>query len=358
MARLRAENKAKRFAIINIAGIGTNILLNLFFVGYCMALQQGGQTNWVVEHCYNPNIGVGYVFIANLAGSIIKFILLLPELIKARYRFQMPLFRSMLIYALPLLVFGLAGIVNETLDRVMLKWMLYDHLGEVATMSQIGIYGACYKVSIIITLFIQAFRYAAEPFFFAHDKAKGSLDVYAKVMTYFVIVCATIFLGVLLYLDIVKYFIDPSYWEGLKVVPILMVANICLGIYYNQSVWYKLTNKTIWGAYLGMGGALLTIGLNYWWIPVFGYMGSAWATLACYASMMLASYFLGQKHFPIPYHLKRMALYLGIAGLLYAISAIITYPGDLIKYLCNSIMFVAYLGMIWKLEKPRKHAEA
>jgi len=351
MARLRADNRAVKFAVVNLAAILITILLNLFFVGYCMALHQKGQTNWLIDLCYNPAMGVGYVFIANLAGSAVKFVLLLPDMLKARGVVDVPLLRRMLRYALPLLVFGLAGIVNETIDRIMLKWMLYHRIGAEATMSQIGIYGACYKVSIIITLFIQAFRYAAEPFFFAHQKEKGSLEVYARVMTYFVIVCTTIFTGVLLYLDVVKYFIDPAYWEGLGVVPILMCANICLGIYYNQSVWYKLSGQTQWGAYLGLGGAILTIGLNYWWIPLFGYIGSAWATLACYAAMMMASYFLGQKYFPIPYHLRRIATYTGAALLVYGVSVWMPTSGVLLKYGVNTLLFLSFLALVFALER-------
>jgi O-antigen/teichoic acid export membrane protein len=233
----------------------------------------------------------------------------------------------------------------------MLKWMLYDKIGDEATMAQLGVYGACYKLSIIITLFIQAFRYAAEPFFFAHEKEKDSLQTYSKIMTYFVIVCASIFLGVLLYLDVVKYFIDREYWEGLKVVPILMAANIFLGMYYNQSIWYKLSGKTKWGAYLGVFGALITIGLNLLWIPVLGYVGSAWATLICYASMMLASYLLGQKYYPIPYNVKRILLYLLGALVVYLISIYLPYPNVWVMYAANSLLFLLFLTMVFLLER-------
>jgi O-antigen/teichoic acid export membrane protein len=351
LARLRSENNAKRFAFVNITSIAINILLNLFFLGYCMAQFNKGHSNVLIDLVYNPSIGVGYVFIANLLASVAKFLMLTPELLKARYRFNPMLLKSMLIYAFPLLIFGFAGIINETLDRVMLKWMLYDKIGGEATMSQLGIYGACYKLSIIITLFIQAFRYAAEPFFFAHEKEKNSLQTYSKIMTYFVIVCTTIFLGVLLYLDVVKHFIDKDYWEGLKVVPILMGANICLGIYYNQSIWYKLSGKTMWGAYLGVFGAAITIGLNFVWIPILGYVGSAWATLICYASMMLASYVMGQKYYPIPYNLKRVLTYIGVALGLYFVSATIPYPHPVVMYGVNSILFLSFLGIVYLLER-------
>jgi O-antigen/teichoic acid export membrane protein len=269
LARLRQENKAFRFAFVNLSNVFVNIALNLFFIGYCLPMHQAGNSNFLIETFYNPEIGVGYVFIANLAASVFKFLLLLPEMLKARYGFDTKVLKEMLIYSLPLLIAGLAGIINETIDRIMLKRMLFDSLGEKDTMSIIGIYGANYKVSIIITLFIQAFRYAAEPFFFAQAKQKDPQILYARIMNYFVIVCATIFLGVMLYIDILKYFIpNQSYWVGLKVVPVLLLANVFLGIYYNQSVWFKLTDKTRYGALLAIFGAVITVTVNYFFIPI------------------------------------------------------------------------------------------
>jgi len=350
LARLRSENNAKRFALVNIASIAVNILLNLFFLGYCMASYNKGHTNTLIKLVYSPQVGVGYVFIANLVASVVKFLLLSPELLKARFRFNPVLLKSMLIYAFPLLIFGFAGIINETLDRIMLKWMLYNHIGAEATMSQLGIYGACYKLSIIITLFIQAFRYAAEPFFFAQEKEKNSVRIYSRIMTYFVMVCATMFLGVLMYLDLAKFFIPKSYWSGFKIVPVLMAANICLGIYYNQSIWYKLSGKTMWGAYLGLFGAAITIGLNYLWIPTLGYVGSAWATLICYFSMMMASYFLGQKYYPIPYNLRRTLTYLGSAFVLYGVSTLFHFQHLWAKLTVNTIIFLFFLAIVALIE--------
>ncbi len=355
MAKLRADNKAIKFVAVNFANIIVFVGLNLFFLVYCLPKYNAGETNWLLENFYNPNIGVGYVFISNLIAVIVKFVLLLPEILKARYGFDYKLLKQMFIYALPLLVFGLAGIVNETIDRVMLKGMLYDTIGEKETMSQIGIYGACYKVSIIITLFIQAFRYAAEPFFFAQAKEKGAKDIYAKVMTYFVIVCATIFLGVMLYIDVIKYFIpNEAFWVGLKVVPILLFANIALGIYYNQSIWYKLSGKTKFGAYIGIFGAAITIILNYIWIPKHGYIGSAWATLICYVSMMLLSFILSRKHYPIKYDLPKIFLYLGTAFGLYFLSLYLNLDSLLLKYSVHAIMVFVFLGLIYFIERPKK----
>jgi len=355
MAKLRADNKAIKFAIINFANIAVNIGLNLFFLAYCLPKHTAGETNWLIETFYNPEIGVGYVFIANLIASIVKFGLLLPDMLKARYGFEFQLLKKMFVYALPLLIFGLAGIVNETIDRIMLKRMLFNVIGEKETLSQLGIYGACYKVSIIITLFIQAFRYAAEPFFFAQEKEKDAQQIYAKVMTYFVIVCATIFLGVMLFIDVVKYFIpNEAFWVGLQVVPILLFANISLGIYYNQSIWYKLSGKTKFGAYIGIFGAAITILLNYIWIPVYGYMGSAWATLICYVSMMLLSFILSRKHYPIKYNLPKVFLYLGLAFGLYFGSTYFNFDSSIIKYSIHSLIIIGFVGIIYILERPKK----
>lgn len=352
LAKLRALNKAKVFAFINLSNVAINIGLNLFFIAYCMPAFQAGESNFFIDTFYNPEIGVGYVFISNLIASILKFLVLLPFMKLRNWEFDPVLARKMLFYALPLLVAGLAGIVNETLDRILLKRMLIDDLGQLETLSQLGIYGACYKVSIIISLFIQAFRYAAEPFFFAYAKEKDSKQTYAKIMNYFVIVCASIFLGVLLYIDFIKYFIpNQAYWEGLKVVPILLLANICLGIYYNQSIWYKMTDRTFSGAYIAVFGALLTLVLNILLIPVMGYMGSAWATLACYASMVIVSYFLGHKYYPIPYQVGRVLFYISLAIGLYFITNWIALEASLFKYLVHGFIIVSFIALAYFIEK-------
>ena len=355
LAKLRADNKPMRFVFINFANILVFVGLNLFFLAYCLPKYNAGETNWLIETFYNPEIGVGYIFISNLIAVCVKFILLIPDILKARYGFEISLLKKMFIYALPLLIFGLAGIVNETIDRIMLKRLLFESHGIKETMSEIGIYGACYKISIIITLFIQAFRYAAEPFFFSQEKEENAKETYAKIMTYFVIVCATIFLGVMLFMDVIKYFIpNEEYWVGLKVVPILLFANIALGIYYNQSIWYKLSGKTKFGAYIGVFGALITILLNYIWIPIYGYMGSAWATLVCYASMMLLSFILSRKHYPIKYNLSKICLYLGLAFGFYFFTTYLALPVGVAKYGIHSLIIISFLGIIYFLEKPKK----
>lgn len=352
LARLRSKQKPVRFAMVNLTNVFVNIALNLFFIAYCKVQFDGGNSNWLIDTFYNPEIGVGYVFIANLVASIVKLLMLSPELLAANKSFDKKLLYSLMIYSSPLLVAGLAGMVNETLDRILLKYILIDSLGEKATMSQLGIYGACYKVSIIITLFIQAFRYAAEPFFFAQHKASPSREIYARVMNYFVAVCTSIFLGVMLFIDLIKYFIpNPDYWVGLQVVPILLMANVCLGIYFNQSIWYKMTDKTSFGAYIAIGGALLTITLNLLFIPSLGYVGSAWATLIVYASMVIVSYIFGQIHFPIPYNLLKVLGYIGSAFIVYYIGTYLQITFPQLHWIIATVGVTAFMSTLFLIEK-------
>jgi O-antigen/teichoic acid export membrane protein len=209
----------------------------------------------------------------------------------------------MIIYALPLMIAGFAGMINETFDRILLPILIPD---KSTAMEQIGIYGACYKLSILMTLFVQTFRYAAEPFFFSHSSKENAREVYSRVMHYFVIVCSFIFLAIMMYIDIVKYFIGSEYRSGLKVVPVLLMANLCLGVYYNLSIWYKLTGQTKWGAWLSMFGAVITLALNFWWIPI-----------------------IGQKYYSVPYHIRSFLFYISSAPIFYIISTYIRQTFEL-----------------------------
>ncbi len=354
LARLRSENKAKTFAGINIANVLVNIGLNLFFLSYCLPLVSEGGGNWLTETFYDVNTGVGYVFIANLIASGVKFLLLGPTMLKNFVAPKFAMLKPMLPYALPLLIAGLAGITNEMLDRVILKRLLYPIHGEQHAMYQLGVYGACYKLSIIITLMIQAFRYAAEPFFFSQEKEQGSKELYAKVMTYFVWVLSATFLFVMLSLDLFKFFIpNEAYWEGLKVVPILLLANIFLGIYYNQSVWYKLTDRTSFGAGLAIFGAIVTVALNLLFVPTYGYMAAAWTTFACYGSMMLLSYFLGRKYYPVPYRVGKLTLLVAGAVGFYYLSLILPMPDGVIGWTFSALLLLAYLATSWAVVRPK-----
>lgn len=356
-AYLRKENKPLKFAFVNLGNVVVNISLCVFFLSYCKGLYGTAESNWIVESFYNPEIGVGYVFIANLIASIFKMIVLMPEIFLIRTgKFLIKHLKPFFKYSIPLLFVGLAGIVNETLDRVLLKRLLVDEIGKDGAMAQLGIYGANYKLSILITLFIQAYRYAAEPFFFAQEKEKNSKDLYAKIMNYFVIVVCVIFLFVMFYIDLLKYFINnDELWVGLSVVPILLAANVCLGIYYNLSIWYKLSNKTGIGAIVSIFGALITIVLNLILIPHLGYEGSAWTTLLCYASMVIVSYVLGQKYYTIPYQLGKILIYIGVAGLLFLTSELFISELSLsFKLTLNTFILFGYIGIAYIFERPSK----
>jgi O-antigen/teichoic acid export membrane protein len=336
-AWLRQQGQAKRFASLKILNIATNIFLNLLF--------------YLVIDCKS----IHYMFVANLVSSIIPLLFFIPEFKLLKFGWNKTLWKEMFMYAFPIIFMGLAGMVNETIDRILLK-QLIPNPNEANT--QIGIYGANYKLSILITLFIQAFRFAAEPFFFSRMKEADAKESYAKVMNYFVMACSLIFLFVLFYLDFLKYFIrQRTYWEGLRVVPILLMANIFLGIYYNLSVWYKLTNKTLLGAGVALIGAFITIILNYLWIPKYGYVGSAWATLFCYLSMVIISYIQGLKYYPVPYQISKIGAYLSMALALYAVHwhwiNHITHWG--LKFSVSTIILLAYGAATAYLElKKRK----
>lgn len=348
-AKLRVENKAVQFATIKFINIGANIGLNLFFILLCPWVLQNhsGVFAQVIGKFYDPTVGVGYVFISNLIASALTLLLLAPYMLRIRPQFSLPLWREMLLYALPLLVAGLAGIVNEAMDKLLLKFILPADIA----MSQVGIYAACYKISIMMTIFIQAFRFAAEPFFFAESRKENAPQLYAQVMHYFIIACSFIFVGIMLYVDVVKLFVGEEFREGLPVVPILLLANLFLGVFFNLSIWYKLSGQTRFGAYLAVIGAVITIVLNAWWIPLFGYMGSAWATLICYFSMMLLSWYWGQKNFPVPYAIGKAFLIIAAAVGTYLLSELSGqfYPGHYLIF--NTLLLALFTAFIAFMER-------
>jgi O-antigen/teichoic acid export membrane protein len=348
-ARLREQNNARRFAVIKSLNIAINIGLNLFFIWFCKGVYESPDSVFrpFVEMIYDPAIGIGYIFISNLAASVITVLLLTPEIISVKWSIDLELWKRMMRYSLPLLIAGLAGMINETLDRTLIPHLIPGELGK----SQNGIYGACYKIAILMTIFIQAFRFAAEPFFFSHSKEKDAKQTYAHIMKFFVIICSIIFLGTMMNMQWIQYFVGKAFREGLDIVPILLLANLFLGIFINQSIWYKLTGQTSYGAILTIFGAIITITLNFYWIPRIGYMGSAWATLICYASMMIVSYFWGNKHYPVNYDLKRIFGYLGLSLTLYFISLLIKTESTGISLFINNLMLVGFIFIVWKLEK-------
>lgn len=312
-ARLRYEEKATQFATLRLINIGINVGLNLFFFVLCPRME--GRT--VFDALYDPTVGVGYIFLSNFIASLVTFLMLLPYMAKATLItntwkiLDEKLWRKMLSYALPLLIVGFAGTINEMLDRILFKH-LYP-ADPQTTMQQLGIYGAAYRLCIIMSLFTQAYRFAAEPFFFAQSNQSNAPKIYADSMKYFLITGLLVLVGVSFFMDIVKLLIGSRYHEGLAVVPILLLSHLLLGVYYNLSVWYKLTNHTGWGAVISIGGAILTIILNILLIPIMGYWGAALTNLACYVLMTIVSYIWGQRHYPIPYQIGYMLSYLGIA---------------------------------------------
>lgn len=354
-ARLRARQKAFSFAGIKLINIGLNIGLNLLFLVLLPAI--AGEANvWgrLAHSLYEPSWGIQYIFLANLLASAITLLLLLPQFTQLRVGFDYQLFRKMLAYGWPLLIVGFAGLINETLDRILLKFLLPGSPAENQAM--IGIYGACYKLSILMTLFIQAYRYAAEPFFFAEARNADAKKTYANSFTAFFLIGILIFLGVLLYLDLFQYFIGPAFRVGLTVVPILLMANLFLGLYYNLSIWYKLTDKTKLGAWVAVGGALLTVVLNYLLIPIMGYMGAAWTTLVVYVSMTIAAWVLGQRYYPVPYPVGRLSIYLVVAIGLYGLTQLGQHTGitaDLsIRLTMHTLLLIGYALVIIYIERP------
>lgn len=352
LAKLRQDGRPVKFALVRISSILVNIAFTYFFISVCPKLV-AGNPNSLVQLFYNKNYGVGYLIIANLIASLTTLLLLWKEFFAFKWQFSSILWREMIIYTLPLLIVGFGGVINETFDRIMLGWWS-PAIGETAKHAEVGTYGACYKLSILITLFIQAFRMGAEPFFFKQSTGENPPKVYARVMKFFVITICVMFLVVALFLDIWKEFIrNKNMWAGLKVVPILLLANMFLGIYYNLSIWYKLTNKTIIGAWITVAGAVITLTINYFFIPVYGYMACAWATFICYGSMMVLSFIWGQKYYYIPYAWKKLLAYMVIVVLLFFVHKGLRsfFPSFIFNFCTGLVLLTAFLLFILKIER-------
>ena len=305
-AYLRYRKRPLQFAALKLLFVFLNIALNLFFLVLCPKIQDWG----VISSWYDPNYGVGYVFVANILATGIQTLCLLPAILEGgkHLLFSWTLLKQMLKYSLPLLVLGVCGIMNQTLDRILFPFF-YE---GADAQTQLGIYGACFKVAMVMMMFTQAFRYAYEPFVFAKHKDRESVAAYADAMKYYIIFSYMILLGMIFYLDLLKFIIAPSYWEGLKVVPVVLWTYIFQGVYFNLSFWYKLTDKTQWGAYFSLIGVVITFGLQAVFVPRIGYMASAASSTVCYLVIMLLSYIIGRRHLEIPYDLRRIGIYTGI----------------------------------------------
>ncbi|HDR52593.1 MAG TPA: polysaccharide biosynthesis protein [Mariniphaga anaerophila] len=346
-ARLRLNNRPVKFAAVRLINIGFNIGFNLFFLLLCPKLLENNPDS-VIRVVYSPNIGVGYVFISNLLASVVTLLLLLPEIFKFSFYFNRELLKKMLSYSFPILIVGMAGILIQQIDKILIPFLIPE---DEFPMKQLGIYGAAVKVAVLMNMFIQAFRYAFEPFFFSQAESKNDKNIYAEIMKYFVIFGLLIFLGMMLYIDVIKLIIPLEYEEGFVIVPVVMLANLFFGIYFTLSLWYKLTDMTRYGAYISAMGAAITISLNFILIPVFGYKGSAAALLAAFFVMMVVSFFLGQKYYPVPYNLKRIGTYFAVATAIYLAAEILPDFQPFIKYMVHTLLLFVFVFIVFKLEK-------
>jgi O-antigen/teichoic acid export membrane protein len=346
-ARLRLNNRPVKFAVVKVINIGFNIGFNIFFLSVCPGILEKNPAS-PVGMIYSADIGVGYVFISNLLASLVTLVLLMPEILRVSLKFNGELMRQMLSYGFPILIVGLAGMVNQNIDKILIPFLVPE---DQNPMHQLGVYGANYKLAVLMNMFIQAFRYAFEPFFFARGNSKDDPLVYAVIMKYFVIFGLTIFLGMVLYIDIVTLIIGSNYHEGLKVVPIILMANLFFGIYFTLSLWYKLKDMTRYGAYIALTGSAITLVINFLLIPVMGYMGSAIAVFVCYFIMMVISYLLGRKYYPVPYNLKRIGTYFLLAALIYAISLFSSHLPQGIQYAVHTLLLMTFFYAVWMLEK-------
>lgn len=356
-AYLRYKKRPLQFAALKLLFVFLNILLNLFFLVLCPKIQDCS----LIASWYNPDYGVGYVFVANIMATAIQTLCLLPAILEGfREKYKLPtpkpqsvfsgrLLRQMLRYSLPLLVLGVCGIMNQTLDRILFPFF---YAGADA-QTQLGIYGACFKVAMVMMMFTQAFRYAYEPFVFAKHKDRTSVEAYADAMKYYIIFSYMILLGMIFYLDLLKFIIAPSYWEGLKIVPIVLWTYIFQGVYFNLSFWYKLTDRTQWGAYFSLIGVVITFGLQAIFVPRIGYVASAASSTVCYLVIMLLSYFIGRKHLTIPYDLRRIGIYTALVIIILAVYYALAWllpMNEWTKMGIGTVLFAIYCIIFYKLD--------
>ncbi len=353
LARLRLLNKPIVFAGVNLSSVGLNIALNLFFIVYCpYAIKENAFGSAFIKSFYDPSFGIGYIFVSNVASSAFKFVMLTPWMVDLRMGFHLKIYKKLLPYSLPLLFLGIGGIINETFDRAFFTEL--SGLSESVARMELAVYGACYKVAMLLSIGIQAYRFAAEPFIFSLFKDANQDQTQADIMKYYVISACFIALTLLCFLDVAMLLVGEDFREGMGVIPILLAAYICFGAVFNLSFWYKMKDKTIYGAVIAASGALVTIILNIILVPKMSYYGSAWATLAAFATMLIISYFLGKKHQPLPYDLRAIGKYVGLSLLLFAIFNSLDLTGFL-KYAAGTIAVSIFVGFtIMSERKPKK----
>ena len=341
-AHLRAMERPMRYAIIKIINVVIYASLNVFFLIFLKDLASQSE---MFQEMYIEDFQVQYIFLSNAIASAVTLLLMLPFYLKIKYRFDKELWQKMLGYGFPILISGLAFAINEHFDKILLEWIL----GEKEGLFDSGAYAACYKLALFMTLFATAFRMGIEPFFFSHAKEKNAPKTYAQITQYFVIFGCVILIGVITFSDLLKAFMikNPEYWEAMIVVPIILLANLCLGIYHNLSVWYKITDRTKFGAYISIVGALVTLILNFALIPQYSYLGSAIATLAAYGTMMILSWYFGRKYYPIPYNLRKIGLYL-LLSISFSVVSFYIFDSN---YLISIPLFVLFLVILYASER-------
>ena len=347
-AFLRYQGKAVRFASIKLFNSFLNIVLVLFFLIACPWLYTHAPA--LVDWFYIPDYQVGYIFVANVITSLVTLVLLFPDMIPGlREKASFVLLKRMLAYSFPILILGIAGIFNQTADKILFPFLFEDK--EMAN-TQLGIYGACFKIAVVLVMFTQAFRYAYEPFIFAKNKDDDSKKSYSEAMKYFIIFALLIFLAVMFYIDIFKHIVPVSYYPGLRVVPIVMLGELFFGIYFNLSFWYKLIDQTRWGAYFSTIGCATTILIIVIFAPVYGYMACAWASFASNLIMMLLSYLIGQKKFPIQYDLKSAAIYSVLAAVFYLVGMLPTIESELLRLGYRTLLLCLFVGIVIRRDLP------
>ncbi len=342
-SRLRATKRPMQYGIIKIANVSLMMLLNLFFLIFLPEIVESNPEGFF-NTIYFENFQVGYIFISNLIASLLTFIVLSPDYFKINWKFDFNLWKQMMQYGYPILIAGIAFAINEHFDKILLDWMNVPK-------ADIGAYSACYKIGMFMVLFRTGYTLGIEPFFFSHASNENAPQTYATITKYFVIFGSFITLFVIIFIDLLKLLLVPSeeYWDAIKVVPLIVLANFFLGIYTNLSVWYKLIDKTKIGAYISIIGAIVTLSLNYLLIKEFSYYGSAIATLAAYGTMMIISYKMGQKKYPIPYEINTILKYLGLSIAFSAIAFYIPYLRE--NYLVKIVLLSLFLYFIYRNEK-------
>lgn len=346
-AYLRYKKRPIKFAAIKLFNIIGNIGLNLFFLLLCPYLAQHAPST--VSWFYNPDYLVGYIFVSNLIMSAVQMFFFIPELRGFSYRMDRVLMKRMISYSFPILIFGVVGILNQTIDKMIYPFLFDDRQEGLV---QLGIYSATSKVAMVMAMFTQAFRYAYEPFVFGKNKDADNRKVYASAMKYFFIFSLLAFLAVMCYMDVLKYMVARDYWEGLSVVAIVMLAEILKGIYFNLSFWYKLTDETRWGAYFSLIGCAILLLMNIWLVPLYGYVASAWASVAGYGVITLLSYVIGQKKYPVHYPLHSMFLYLLLAGVLFFLSQYVIIENLFFRLAFRTALLIVFVVYVLKKDLP------